>query len=89
MDCWSGFWPCFVPLCVATTKDRQVRGYLRPAADVVATNLRDIEMVKPVSLNLPKLGGVDVDPGMARCRRSCSSTGGLSANPPKGGIVTC
>jgi hypothetical protein len=42
-----------------------VRGYLRPAADVVATNLRDIEMVKPVSLNLPKLGGFDVDPGMA------------------------
>jgi sulfur-oxidizing protein SoxB len=36
-----------------------------PIWDVVATYLRDIKTVKPVSLNLPKLKGVDNNPGMA------------------------
>jgi len=39
--------------------------YLRPAADVVATCLRGIKSVKPLSLNLPRLKGVDSDQGMA------------------------
>ena len=36
-----------------------------PIWDVVATYLRDIKTVKPVSLNLPKLKGVENNPGMA------------------------
>jgi len=36
-----------------------------PIWDVVATYLRDLKTVKPVSLNLPKLKGVDNNPGMA------------------------
>lgn len=33
--------------------------------EVVARYLRDLETVKPVKLNLPKLKGVDNNPGMA------------------------
>ena len=36
-----------------------------PIWDVVATYLRDIKTVKPVSLNLPKLKGVENNPGIA------------------------
>jgi sulfur-oxidizing protein SoxB len=36
-----------------------------PIWEVVASYLRDIKTVKPVSLNLPKLKGVENNPGMA------------------------
>ena len=36
-----------------------------PIWEVVATYLRDIKTVKPVNLNLPKLKGVENNPGMA------------------------
>jgi sulfur-oxidizing protein SoxB len=36
-----------------------------PIWEVVAQYLRDIKTVKPVNLNLPKLIGVDNNPGMA------------------------